>query len=160
MTSPASTPQVLQAAREFVGAHDLTTTAPTDAFSAMRGLRPGIEVFFALPLIVLASEFGPSGAILSGLFTGGIVALGLLPVLLARTGVIVAATGTELLVLRSSRLRTRRPVALEQRLPRTGTLQFSDGGDRSVRIGGVRYWIGGTQSDVARRLARSEGTAR
>lgn len=142
--------QLIGVAQAFLG-HDRTVVG---AFSAITGARPGIEALLMIPSLIVAEVlkgvFDLDGILWSAVL-GGVAGGGMTIVAVTRRrSVTVAATQNEVVVLNNR--------GRSWKHPRTATtfpwsaVRFDDTGVRSVWIHGVRYWVGGSHEDEARRL--------
>ncbi len=124
-----------------------------NVFTAVRGPRPGAEVF-GLPIVmivVLAIPGSPLMAAVTGALIGGAYAVAIRGL---RAFVTIAISDEAIFVLRNEWLRPSTPRVLERVLTQDEGFTFREGGDRSLYVGATRYWVAGSDSDAALRAAK------
>ena len=125
----------------------------TRAFSAVRGLRPGLEAFAAIVALVVAGYLPHRNVAVGVVISAALCGMAVSAVVLSRTPFVIATTGESVLVLRCARLRPNSPVGVVQTVPRAHGIELAEGGDRAVTVGGDRYWVWGVHGDEARKAA-------
>ena len=123
------------------------------AFTARRGIRPGVEIVAMIPALFIAGSLPRTNLLAGVVITAVLCGLAVWSVSLTRTPYVVATTSDSALVLRCARLHPTRPVELARTMPLAVGVQITAAGDRAVTIAGDRYWVTGAQLDEARRVA-------
>lgn len=125
----------------------------TRAFSATRGIRPGLEALAILPAVLVFGSLPFSNLLAGAVVTAIVCGLVVISVSSTREPYVIATTAESIVVLRCSRSHRTRPVKVIQSVPLDPGIELVGDGDRAVIVAGVRYWVSGVQRDEARRAA-------